>query len=97
MVSERQISALESRLVELLKQEDDPQQAMEEAAARLWREGSAQVNPHGMSLQSFVANVFASWEVQAELANTMLLDNPERFETAEELITFLLPTSETFD
>jgi hypothetical protein len=90
---------LRKKLVELLQAEDDPAAAVQEAAAVL--------------LEAGMANLPGWVETPEAFARAVIVDNPlmyqhltettrpveplDRFETAEELVLFLIPSSESLD
>ena len=87
------LDQLTDRLANLLRSEPNPQSAMEAISRRLSEEGLSEYSPKRKeSPQQFALNVIrenpAMWDVVSDLS----LPNLQALETADELISRLLPS-----
>ena len=87
------LEQLTNRLASLLKDEPNPQAAMSAISRRLSEEGLSEYSPRPKeNPQQFALNVImenpAMWDVAADLQ----LPNLQALETADELISRLLPS-----
>ena len=101
--ADRQLSKVAEKLAELLSQEEDPHQAMRDAANRLSAVGLANYTPEPNETPfQFVLNVVEGNPLMFDRLQDMRmepipLEPLSRFDTAEELVTALLPVSESLD
>mgnify|MGYP001608314107 FL=1 len=96
---DKQLVALSRRLAELLAEAEDPRAEMEQASARLLEAGVADVPPWEMTPREFAQAVIEdNPQMLQHLEETDRNVEPlSRFETADELVTFLIPSSESLD
>lgn len=88
---QRFLNKIESRLVALLKEEEDPKETMIYLGRKMIEEGMMDRLPPTTSAQAFAAGVLEN-EVAARRGIVLQgVWNPEAAETAEDLIVHLLP------
>jgi hypothetical protein len=101
--ADQQLSKVADKLAELLSQEEDPHHAIRDAANRLSAVGLANYTPEPNETPvQFVLNVVEGNPLMFDRLQDMRmepisLEPLSRFETAEELVTALLPRSESLD
>lgn len=87
------LEKLSDRLAVLLKQEPNPRAAMEAIASRLSEEGLSQYSPRrNETPDQFALNVIEANPEMREIVAEMPLPNLGVIETADELISRLLPS-----
>ena len=92
--TQQKLDLLSERLVELLKQESDPQAAMKRASRRLIEAGLSQHSPEpNESPFGFAETVIAQNPEMWDEVASMSLPNLAAIETSDELISSLLPSN----
>lgn len=90
----RETNAVEDRLVELLRSEENPQAEMVEIENLLFREGyDIPAYRNGISLEEFALTVMEHPLMVELMIEIGTVGRLKRFETAIELIRWLLPKS----
>ncbi len=95
---ELRLAAWAGRLAVLLKETDDPEYEMSEAASRMEDGGVLAGEPNQMSPDSFANLVIAENPLLFDQMGPMYsVDDPSVFETSGDLISNLLPSNNALD